>query len=186
MGQYLAIGISTKLTVSTAAAVKVKISIEDVLQKMQQTLHFSADIYDFSEEKGYWTWTLKKDIWEGELLHFLQTIYPLLYLNKEYTDYDEVLDKISQSQASSWLELAKNKEFTAFQIDKYGEDEYLYFEEKPFQPKLTVGLESVALAMEGKIMMETYGRFFTFFNLCFQKAFPDFQMSKAIRAYITG
>ena len=102
MGQFLAMGIATQLAVSKEKAEKEKITLEEVLQKMQQTLHFTADIYDFSEEKGYWTWTLKKKIWEG------------------------------------------------------------------------------------KIVMEEYGGLFNFFRLCFQKAFPEFQMSKALRVYITG
>jgi hypothetical protein len=186
MGQYLALGITTKLTVSKEEAAEVKISLDEVLQKMQQTLHFSSDIYDFSEEKGYWSWTLKKAIWEDELLNFLKTIYPLLYLDKGYEDYEEVLEKLSQYEASSWLEIAEGKSFSSFQIDHYGEDERLYFNDKPFRPKIKVSLESVALAMEGKIMMEVYGGFFNFFKLCIQKAFPDYQISKAIRVYITG
>ena len=186
MGQFLAMGIATQLAVSKEKAEKEKITLEEVLQKMQQTLHFTADIYDFSEEKGYWTWTLKKKIWEGELFNFLKAIYPLLYVDKQHTDYEEVLGKLSETPASSWLELAEGKSFTSFQLDEYGENERLYFNEKPFRPKITVNFDSVALAMEGKIVMEQYGGLFNFFRLCFQKAFPEFQMSKALRVYITG
>ena len=186
MGQYLAIGIATQLSISKEETAKAKIGIEEVKQKMQQTLHFSADIYDFSEEKGYWSWTLKKAIWEAELFAFLKTIYPLLYLDKGYADYEEVLKKLAESEPSLWLEIAEGKSFSSFQIDKYGENERLYFNEKPFQPKISVSTESVALAMEGKIMMEVYGGLFNFFQLCIQKTFPDFKMSKAIRVYITG
>lgn len=186
MGQYLAIGITTRLTISKEEATKAKISFEEALQKMQQTLNFSADIYDFSEEKTYWLWSLKKEIWECELLHFLKTIYPLLYINKAYTVYEEVLKALSETAAQNWLKLAEDKSFSSFQIDEYGESERLYFDEKPFQPKISVNSKSVILAMEGKIMMEVYGNFFKFFMLCVQKAFPNFQISKAIRVYITG
>lgn len=186
MGQFLAMGIATQLAVSKEKAEKEKITLEEVLQKMQQTLHFTPDIYNFSEEKGYWIWELKKEIWEGELLNFLKVIYPLLYVNKQHTDYEVVLEKLSETPASSWFELAEDKSFTSFQLDEYGENERLYFNEKPFRPKTTVGFDSVALAMEGKIAMEEYGKFFNFFALCFQKAFPTFQLSKAIRVYITG
>lgn len=186
MGQYLAIGITTRVSVSKESADKAKITFEEVLQKMQQKLHFSADIYDFSEQNGSWLWELKKEVWEAELSDFLKTIYPMLYTEKKYANYDEVLDKIYQTQSSTWLDIAKDKSFVAFQIDKYGESDYLYFDEKPFSPKVVVNYTSVALAMEGKIIMETYGGFFNFFILCFQKAFPNFQLSKAIRVYITG
>lgn len=186
MGQYLAIGITTSLSISKEEATKAKISLEEALQKMQQTLNFSAEIYDFSEEKTFWLWSLKKEIWESELLNFLKTIYPQLYNNKAYTDYEEVLQTLSEKDAPKWLELAEDKSFSSFQIDDYGENDRLYFYEKPFQPKISVNSKSVMLAMEGKIMMEVYGGFFKFFMLCVQKAFPNFQMSKAIRVYITG
>lgn len=186
MGQYLAIGITTRLSISKDEATKAKISFEEVLQKMQHTLYFAPDIYDFSEEKGYWLWILKKAIWEAELFNFLKTIYPMLHTEKGYSDYEKALVKLSETNPSTWLELANDKSFSSFQIDKYGENERLYFNEKPFIPKITVSLESVALAMEGKIMMETYGGFFNFFKICIQKAFPNSQISKAIRVYITG
>lgn len=186
MGQYLAIGIATQLTVSKEKAEKAKITLEEVLQKMQQTFHFSPDIYDFSEERGYWEWTLKKQIWEKELPGFLAAIYPMLYGNKQGRDFENVLKRLHEKPASGWMELAEFNSFTAFQLDKYGEDKYLYFEEKPFLPTLPVGFVAVALAMEGKIIMETYGTLFNFFARCIQETFPIFQLSKSVRVYITG
>lgn len=186
MGQFLALGIATRFSVSKEEAEKGKLALTDVLPKMQQTIHFAPDIYDFSEEKGYWTWTLKKTVWEGELLIFLKEIYPLLYVNKSYADFDDVLQKLAETPASSWRELAAGRSFESFQLDEYGESTRLYFEEKPFRPTLSVGFDGVILAIEGKIAMETWGKLFNFFALSFQKAFPAFQLSKAVRVYITG
>lgn len=186
MGQYLAVGLITKLSVSKKQAEKAKITLDEAVQNLTQNTHFRAEVYDFSAEEETWVWTLKKEIWESELYDFLKIIYPLLYINKEYADYDEVIEKLSQTDPTSWMELANKKSFTAFQMDKYGASEWLSFDEKPFKPELTVNYISVALAMEGKIMMETYGSMFNFFKICVQKSFAEFQLSKAIRIYITG
>lgn len=186
MGQYLAVGISTKISISIEEVEKQKITLEETLQKMQQSFHFAPDIYDFAEEKGVWKWVLKKEIWEGELFNFLKVFYPLVYTNKKDSDYIDVLEKFSQTQANTWLELAVEKSFEAFQMDNYGEDERMYFDEKAFKPKLIVSFTTVALTMEGKIIMETYGRLFNFFKYCVQNNFKEFQISKAIRVYITG
>ena len=186
MGQFLAIGIATEFTVSKEKAEKGKITLEDVLQKMRQSIHFTPEIYDFAEENGHWKWTLKKQVWETGLLDFLKEIYPLLYADKSSADYEDVLKKLAEKPPASWLKVAEDKSFESFQLDEYGESERLYFNEKPFQPKITVGFDSVALAMEGKISMETYGALFNFFVCCVQKSFPAFQLSKAIRVYITG
>jgi hypothetical protein len=186
MGQFLALGIATRFYISKEKVEKEGLTLEDVLDKMQQNLHFAPDICDFSEEKGYWNWRLKKQIWEAELLDFLKEIYPLAYTDRSYADFEEVLKKLAETPSSSWLELANDKRFESFQFDRYGESERLYFNEKPFRPTVTVGFESVILAMEGKIIMETWGMLFNFFALGFQRAFPTYQLSKAIRMYITG
>lgn len=186
MGQFLAVGITTNLSISKEKAEKEKITLDEAIQNLNQNKHFLPEIYDFTDEKGLWKWSLKQEIIEAELLDFLKALYPLLYISKKYTDYDEVLEKLSQTNASSWIELANAKSFESFQIDEYGESERLYFDEKPFQPKLTVDFTSIALAMEGKIMMEVYGGLFNFFKISLQKAFPEFQLSKALRVYISG
>ncbi len=186
MGQYLAMGIMTRVATSKEKANKEHIQLETVLQKMQQTFHFAPELYDFTDHANYWVWELKKDIWEPELSSFLKEVYPLLYAQQSSTDCDDVLEKLSSTPASSWLQIAKEKSFEAFQFDEYGEGEYLHFKELTFQPTLKVSVESVALAMEGKIVMEVYGQLFHFFQYCFQKTFSSFQLSKAIRLYITG
>lgn len=187
MGQYLAMGIMTQVATSKEKARKDNIQLDTALQKMQQTFHFTPELYDFTDDANYWVWQLKHDIWEGELLPFLKEVYPILfYMQHSSTDYEGVLKKLSSEPATSWLDIAKDKRFEAFQFDEYGEDEYLYFKELNFQPTLKVSIESVALAMEGKIVMEAHGQLFHFFQHCFQKTFTSFQLSKAIRFYITG
>jgi hypothetical protein len=186
MGQYLAMGIATSVAISKEKAEKEKLTLEEVIQKMQNTLYFAPEIYDFTEEKTYWVWTLKKQIWEKELLSFLKVLYPLFYTGRNSGDYVEVIEKLGKEPPATWLLLAGDKPFEAFQLDEYGEYGQLYFDDKPFKPNLKVSYECIALATEGKIAMETYGQFFSFFMLCFQKAFPKFQLSKAIRVYITG
>lgn len=186
MGQFLAVGISTKLIVSKEKAEKGDLSLDEVLQKMKQSIHFHPSIYDFSDEDGYWRWNLKKQIWEEELLGFLNEFYPLLNINKSYTDFEDVLKKLAEIPTSDWLELAENKSFSSFQFDEYGENEWLYFEEKPFRPKISIGFDSVLLELEGKIIIESWGKLFNLFAFSIQKAFPTFQLSKAIRVYITG
>jgi hypothetical protein len=40
--------------------------------------------------------------------------------------------------------------------------------------------------MEGKIVMETYGRQFRFFKYAMVQAFKEFMLAGALRVYITG
>lgn len=185
MEQFLAIGIATQFTVSKEKAEKGKIALEDVLQKMQEIIHFAPEIYDFAEESGHWKWTLKKQVLETELLDFLSEIYPLLYADKSYTGYEDVLKKLAGKPPASWLNVAEDKSFESFKMDRYGENECLSFDEKRFQPKFSLAFDCITLCREGKISMETYGLLFSFFVRSVQKSFPIFQLSKSIRVYIT-
>ncbi len=183
MGQYLAIGIVTECGTEKKNLEKYKITKEDLIAELKTKLHFEPAIYDFSETATHYLFQLKSSIFENELVPFLEKFYPFLYSDKE--EFMDALKKISASNSSEWLKLAEKRSYSEFQIDKYGESDYIYFD-KPFKPSANIFSTSIMLSAEGKIMMESYGRQFQFFKYCIQQTFPEFEIAKAIRVYITG
>lgn len=128
---------------------------------------------------------LKDKVFQHQLIPLLEKLYPIIYNKSKYYDYKEILNKLKSTEPSLFLALAKDKSYEEFQIDPYGEDDYLYFEKK-FKPSVTLSYDSIMLSAEGKISMEVYGRQFNFFKYCITQTFGEFSLANAIRVYITG
>lgn len=181
MGQYLAIGLATQIRISKPAAAAAQFGLDQLQQEMQQTLHYDPAIYTANEGDGrFYTFTLKDDVLQAQLIPFLTHFYPLIY--SDPNDYDEVMQKLASLASNEWLGWAEQKSAAAFQWDTYGEADYL----RPGNTSVAVNYQSLLLSMEGKIMMETYGRQFNFFKYAMQQTFSAFTLAGALRVYITG
>ena len=183
MGRYLAIGLVTECGSSKIKLEQQNVTQEELIDGMKNKLHFDPTIYNLSEVNNNYLFTLKPDVLAQQLIPFLEKSYPLLY--SDTTDYQQALDALKKTSPEQWLNLAEQKQEVAFQIDKYGQNEYFRFD-KPFRPSASIFSTSVMLAAEGKISMESSGMLFNVFRYCLQQTFINFPIAGAIRIYITG
>ncbi len=183
MGQFLATGLALSLSISKKEMAKNKLELNTMIQSMESVLNFNAALYTPQERAENLVFELKPEILHRELIPFLDKFYPLLYRQNKYTDFQAVLEKLKSTPPEKWLELADMKKYEAFQVDIYGEPAYL---SQPFDRRIAVYYDSILLAGEGKIEMETYGQQFSFFAYCIAKTFPEFALASAVRVYITG
>ena len=79
MGQFLAIGLVVKKVVYKEDFNNEIILVEDLVSQLQQKLNFNPDIYDVLESDKAFVFTLKKAVFESQLLPFLEKMYPLVY-----------------------------------------------------------------------------------------------------------
>ncbi len=163
MGQFLAIGIVTKCGAAKERLQKHNIVKEELINQMMIKNHFEPTIYDFSETEDYYLFKLQDKVFENQLIPFLEQFYPLAYPS-DNSQYIDSLAKLKDSKPTKWLQLADDKSHEAFQLDNYGEPDHIYFD-KPFNPYVEIFSTSVILSLEGKILMEMYGRQFNFFRL---------------------
>jgi hypothetical protein len=183
MGQFLATGLALKFSIPKKEMAQTELNLDTLIQEMEKHLHFHSALYTPQEEGEYFVFRLKEDILHQELIPFLQKFYPLIYHQDNYTDFNSVLERLKLTPPDNWLALAKEKKYETFQLDPDGDLAYL---DRPFGRIVSIRYESILLCMEGKIMMETYGRQFTFFQYCITKAFSEFALSGAVLIYITG
>ena len=180
MGQYLAIGLVTKIKIEKNKDNKILLNIENLQEKMQDFFHFVPQIYRPSEDDDSYMFILREDIINSQLIPLLEIIYPLLYENPEH--YDNILKKLRILPSSKWIQWAKNKQEEAFQFDKYGMCDFL----KENNSKICLHYEAILLSMEGKIGMEAFGRQFNFLKYTMTQAFREMSLAGSLRIYITG
>ncbi len=178
MGQYLAIGLVTKIGVKKTE-VDNALNIEQMQEKMKQQLHYVPEIYVVSSDDDFYYFTLKDDIFHTQLIPFLKTIYPLLYDKPER--YNNIIKELEKLPPSEWLQWAEEKTKEAFQFDEHGMWDYL----RNNHSQIRVYYDSLLLSMEGKIVMEEFGRQFNFFKYTMMQTFRQFSLSGALRTYIT-
>lgn len=180
MGQFLAIGIVSKISVAKKQVNKAQISIDQLQEKMQQECYFLPELYEINETEDSYYFELKESILYEQLVPFLRILYPLLYDKSAY--YESVLKELETLPPSEWLAWAETKPEEAFQFDEYGTCDYL----RQGFSDIDVYYDCLLLSMEGKISMETYGRQFRFFKYAMAQAFKEFTLAGALRVYITG
>ncbi len=181
MGQFLAVGLTTEIEVRNSETKKDHPNISQIQEQMRHELNFVPDIYTAIERDRSYSFLLNEDVFYSQLPSLLKELYPLLYRDSKY--YDGVLQKLAELAPSEWLQLAKYKSEGAFQFDVYGVPDYLY---GSYGRKRWVHYEGILLSMEGKIIMESFGRQFTFLKYAMTKAFQQFDLAGALRLYITG
>lgn len=184
MGQYLAIGLVIECCTSKKHLQEFNISKNDLIEEMKNKLHFHPEIYDFSETEANYVFKLQSNVWESQLISFLQKFYPVVYC-EDNNSYENTIKKLQSSEPSTWLEFADRKSAEEFQLDSYGEVETLYFK-RPFRPTVRITSNMILLSCQGKVIMEEYHRQFNLFAYCLHETFSTFQIAKAVKVYITG
>lgn len=183
MGQFWGIGIVSKMKYSKENLLKAQATADEFQEKWCRDYHFDPELFDIHENDSHWIYSLKQTILNQELIPFLEMFYPRMYDKNSY--YDEALNSLKTIPSDQWLDYAKRKEEEVFQFDEYGECDYIDFE-RGFRNKIPINYESILISMEGKVMMEVYGRQFDFFKSCMIDSFSNFKIAKALRVYITG
>lgn len=184
MGQFLAIGIDHKYVVSQDSAEKVGKTLDEVMDILQK--HYApTDVYDLHFEDNkygkYAILTLKSEVIEKELLPFTTDFYDLYYGGTSETLYER-LKKVRTYE--DLMEFAGDKMYERFQNDEYGEPDWIGFEGT--RNRLRINHESVILCLEGKIIMEEYGRIFGLMSDLLTEKFSKYKLAKTFNVYITG
>jgi len=180
MGQFLAIGLVTKIRVNKAEVDKAQLTLEQLQGTMTHALHYIPEIYVVSEHGDVYNFLLNDDIFQTQLLPLLNTRSPLLY--DHTASYGNVLKELDTLSPSTWLQWAQGKSEAAFQFDTYG----MWDDVEEHHSRIRVSYECLLLSMEGKIVMEEFGRQFNFFKYTMMHTFRQFSLAGALRVYITG
>jgi hypothetical protein len=174
----------TSLAYSERASVDRGLLVDEVNRKIETALHFPLDLFTSETRMGSVVWTLRPEIFEAELVPFLDAVYMRLYPDDDACGA-KVLEVLRSAPSSTWRDVARKKSFVQFQFDEYGEVDSLQFE-KPFRPTVEVRFDAIILSLEGKVATEGTRRHFNFLKWAMMRAFGEYRLSGALRFYITG
>ncbi len=182
MGQFLTTGIAYRFRLSKSDIDLVGRNEDDALLEVQHKLFGTEKaLFDSVATDDGYIFNIKEEILNEELIPFLSEFYQDFYGNKN-KECQLVLDNLKKlNSPDKWESILEEETFECFQIDNYA---YRYFEING--SRTTINCKIVMLSLEGKIMMESYGQHFSFFEAAIAKAYAKFELSNLVRVYITG
>ena len=183
MGRYLIIGLKLEACVYKDRInkyVSERRTKTDILAELENTLRLGSE-YDRKEEEDCYTYSLKQEICDKELLSFLKCFYDLRYIG-ENRESDTVMEKLSALSPQERLNLLEQKRFECFQEDE--KTHYCYLDNCGWF-EIPVYTRKIVLSMDGKIIMECYNEILDFFRRCIAKQLEDFRLTKALDVYLS-
>ena len=183
MGRYLIIGLKLEACVYKDRInkyVSERRTKTDILAELENTFRLGSE-YDRKEEEDCYTYSLKQEICDKELLSFLKRFYDLRYIG-ENRESDTVMEKLSALSPQERLNLLEQKRFECFQEDE--KTHYCYLDNCGWF-EIPVYTRKIVLSMDGKIIMECYNEILDFFRRCIAKQLEDFRLTKALDVYLS-
>jgi len=182
MGQYLTTALATSFSVSNKTLQQISENEAEAKHKLLNAfVGTDDDIFTHTKNDDTHVFAVKEEILKKEWLLFLTQFYQDFY-GKSHQESKTVLEALSELDTpQQFIELSEEDEYYCYQQDRYA-DGYLRIDNQ----RIHVGYKPIALASEGKIVMESYGEHFTFLEKTISKAYSEFQLANMVKVYISG
>jgi len=184
MGEYIKIGLCTKLVIEESDVCKIKKYYDnygDFFKVIESQKGLNIELFDFEQTENKYIFSIKDEILEkNSLLSFLTTIITDLH-DQEYLDKfaDALYKDVMMTESKiDIIELAKQKKHYNFQIDQ-GYNWVL----APFGTHIELKFEYIILGLYGKAMMEQYNDLFLFFEKLIRSKYNSAQVG-AIKIFL--
>ena len=182
MGQYLCIGINTKIEVERAELQCCRSGEDGARTIIEQELA-DRELYDLTVTDDLLIYSLKAEAVEEEWCAFIKDFYEMRYRETETRmEYEAALEAISAGTTlEDWLSLAARKLYRCYRTDAY----WSSVDIGSFYP-CRLRVENIMLSIDGKILMECYDDLFRFFLNCIRKRLEQYKLADALAIYIFG
>lgn len=152
MGQYLTVGVATKIFIEKGG--EEKENLRDEFNK-----NFNLKLYDIYEEENYFILTLKKEMLEKNISKLIGEMKQKARQTGE-EDYNNIERELNKKKYDEILEIAKEKKLYRFQFfegSKFTNDVGYILKESRIAFCDIIGIE-----MDGKVFFECYYDIFYF------------------------
>ncbi|HLD95205.1 MAG TPA: hypothetical protein VI959_00995 [Alphaproteobacteria bacterium] len=183
MGVYVCTGIVYEIFTEK----KEDLQLENIKQALEENI--PLENYVFSEKEDCFSWTLKENVlMHGNLSAFLKAQFDLYYGEyvKREKELEELLDLLKKATSDEEIiALAKSDRFYEFRlIDKIRG--LLYVKKDWSERSLRVRYDMFSFFLDGKILMECYGRFFNYLERTIRLQEKDFPIAKNVKILMHG
>ena len=183
MGQYLCIGINTKISIERKSCRGSDATDEEIKETMKQHM-VNEELYDLTETENELVYSLKKEVAKQDWIRMLKEFYRIRYTETgEEKDYEKLIEVLSQKNSlDEWLEVGRKGMFCYYKMKR--RPYYLCIGK--WQSLYRMDIEGIILSFDGKIIMECYNRLFQFFTQSIRERLKRYKLAQALQVYIYG
>lgn len=185
MGTYLATGIVQKIVIRKNYRSRYLNRPEITLETLQEGLRreLNIDHYNLSEDDDQFVWTIKPEMLEGNFAEFV-SVQQEMYQGRCEKD---IIDQIREAKTGDKIiQLAQERRFENFQMVSYMREFIEVPMESGFTDDVPVDYEMIALFLDGKIIMECYGRIFHYFERNIRLQENKYPVAACLKIMISG
>ena len=180
MGQYLAIGIATRISADKARAAAEFKDINNFRALFEKEFNHNG-IYQIEETEERIHFRLKTEIAEKEWKDFISTFYKIRYTKDD--GQTEILNNLSQAtNLQAWLDLAEKDKRQCYQAVHLNYDP---MENPYYYHNFPVSMDLVVLSLDGKLIIECYNDLFAFLTRMLRERLADYRLADSLFVYIT-
>ena len=184
MGQYLTIGLVTKIVEDKERAMKKGAATPEEVRAAMQEAYNQSGIYSMEETENVVRLMLSPEVAEAEMVDLLTDFYKLRY--GDDGKWQEELEEIKKRHTlDEWIALADGNCSELFQLDSFV---WIYtpFRRDYWDYALPTGTTQIMLSIDGKIVMECYDRLFKFFTRLIRERLSKYRLANALFVAISG
>lgn len=185
MGQYLTIGLVTKVSIDKERAMRMASATPEEVKDALQKSYNGSGIYELFEDEHAVCLKLKPEVANPEMAAFVEDFYQLRY-GAETDRWKEAMEEIRLRQTlPEWLELAEDKHLDMFQLDGFVWVATPYCREV-WRHMLETSATQIILSLDGKILMECFGSMCGFFTRIIRERLSKYQLANGLLVSISG
>jgi hypothetical protein len=182
MGTYLATGIVHTVYIRKRDMGTNKFTIENIMKSLEKELNM--DHYVFGKDEDSIFWEIKPKILEGNFSEFLETQFKMY---DDTMDVQELITKVKEAKSGEEIiELAKSENFADFKMVNYIQEYPRVLCVNGFTDHLPVNYYLMAFFMDGKIIMECYGKIFHYFEKNIRLQEDKYPVAGCLKTMISG
>ena len=179
MAQFIAIALKSTVVISKkwiqANGITQELAIQTVIE------NYDLNLYDYSETDHFHLWKLKEEILVAEIIPFLDSVLTFYYDNEE-NSIKSLLGQVGRKKDhDSLMKITKDGEYEHFELDN---TQNAQIHLKKQARHLKVDFNYIQLFKSERVRVDNFDKTMQFLENCMQKAFSEFQLSKALELYI--
>jgi hypothetical protein len=184
MGTYLTNGIVQNITIEKRKLEHRKVTIAAINESLKQEINI--DCYNQSEDATAYYWTIKPEMLKPDLAKFLDTQFQMY--SKEKDRYmQDVIDELTKVKTAEEItEIAKNKGLSRFQFIDNIMEHIKVVQENGFDTSILVHYSLISYFLDGKIIMECYGRILKYFERNIRLQRDKYPIVDCVKVMITS
>jgi hypothetical protein len=179
MAQFMAVALKATIVVTKKRLAMDKIPAEVAIETVSE--NFDLSLYDYSETEHFHLWKLKNELLTVEIVPFLESVFKFYY-DKEEGSYQSVIGEVKRrKEYDNIFKLAKEAEYEHFELNNKQNQQ---FHLKKYGKHVQVDFNYFQLFKSERLRMDNFDKLMQFLENCMQKAFSEFQLSKALEIFI--